>query len=61
MLKILEFGSVCESIVVFINFAAVLDFMSIAGVISNGCVIAFTSDFVTRAVYVYNEGRYDCG
>ncbi len=34
-----------------------MDFMSVAAVICNGCVIAFTSDFITRSVYVYNVGR----
>ncbi len=33
--------------------------MSIIGVISNGAVIAFTSDFVTRAVYTYNHDGCD--
>jgi hypothetical protein len=35
-----------------------MDFMSIAAVICNGCVIAFTSDFINRAVYVHEVGRF---
>jgi hypothetical protein len=42
----------------FVTCLGIMDFMSVAAVISNGCVIAFTSDFITRAVYVYNEGKF---
>ena len=35
---------------------AVLEFIGVAGVITNGAVIAFTGEFVDRAVYIYDNG-----
>jgi len=32
----------------------VLEFIGVAGVITNGAVIAFTGEFVNRAVYEYD-------
>ena len=35
----------------------VLEVLSVLGVLTTGAVIAFTGEFVDRAVYIHNTGR----
>lgn len=45
--------------VVHLFLSGILQILSIVAVISNGAVIAFTSQFVDRAVYEYDHTKFD--